>query len=253
MTSCPPLTAMIFAAGRGERMRPLTDTCPKPLLKVAGQPLLVWQIKRLERAGFKRIVINHAWLGEQIEAALGDGSRFGVELFYSAEPHALETAGGIAYALPLLERASTHPIFLAVSGDIFTDYDYAQLIPRVHQMAHADTPKMHLVMVPNPEYHSSGDFYLEGKRLHVEAPTKNITAHTFGNIGLYDRRLFENLRTRSTKEPAICSLKRYYHRAMAQGEASGELYTGYWENIGTPEQLHALDTKVAAGMWTDLI
>lgn len=150
---------MIFAAGRGERMRPLTDAHPKPLLPVGGKPLIVWKIEALARAGFKDIVINHAWLGEQIEQALGDGNRFGVRLAYSAEPSALETAGGIAQALPLLSAAPERgEIFLAVSGDIFTDYDFRALLPRARAMAGAPEPRMHLVMVPNPPFHPDGDF-----------------------------------------------------------------------------------------------
>ena len=120
----PLKKAMIFAAGRGERMRPLTDTCPKPLLEAGGKPLIVWQIERLAAAGVETIVINHAWLGEQIEAALGDGSRWGVQLRYSAETEALETAGGIAQALPLIEERGEPEVFVAVSGDVFCDFDY---------------------------------------------------------------------------------------------------------------------------------
>ncbi len=244
-TLSPPFTAMIFAAGRGERMRPLTDTCPKPLLQVGGQPLIVWNIQRLERAGFRRIIINHAWLGEQFEAVLGNGSRFGVEITYSAEPYPLETAGGIAYALPLLERASSSPIFLAVSGDVFSDYDYTQLLPRLHDMARLNTPSMHLVMVPNPDYHPRGDFYLQGDRLYAHALTPHQKSDTFGNIGLYDRRLFESLRS---TPPTAYALKSYYHSAMAQGRVTGERYGGNWENIGTPDQLYALDTRIQQGM-----
>src|SRR6202000_101946 len=119
--------AMIFAAGRGERMRPLTDHTPKPLLEAGGKPLIVWQIERLAQAGFRTIVINHAWLGERIEASLGDGSRWGVQLRYSAEQEALETAGGIAQALPLLEDEGSSEVFVAVSGDVYADFDYAAL------------------------------------------------------------------------------------------------------------------------------
>ncbi|WP_048994576.1 nucleotidyltransferase family protein, partial [Burkholderia multivorans] len=142
-------TAMIFAAGRGERMRPLTDTCPKPLLEAGGKPLIVWQIERLAQAGIETIVINHAWLGAQIEQALGDGARWGVRLVYSAEGEALETAGGIAQALPLLERDGRATVFVAVSGDVFCAFDYRTLAPRAARMAELDAPALHLVMVPN--------------------------------------------------------------------------------------------------------
>src|ERR1700743_159045 len=152
--------AMIFAAGRGERMRPLTDTCPKPLLEVGGKPLIVWQIERLARAGFQTIVINHAWLGEQIEAAPGGGSRWGVQLRYSAEHEALETAGGIVQALPLLEDDGVSEVFAAVSGDVYADFDYAPLNTHAERLQALPEPGMHLVMVPNPAFHPNGDFGL---------------------------------------------------------------------------------------------
>src|SRR5580698_11161924 len=127
--------AMIFAAGRGERMRPLTDHTPKPLLEAGGKPLIVWQIERLALAGFRTIVINHAWLGERIEASLGDGSRWGVQLRYSPEQEALETAGGIAQALPLLEDSGASEIFLGVAGDVYADFDYAVLHAQAGRLA----------------------------------------------------------------------------------------------------------------------
>lgn len=153
-------TAMIFAAGRGERMRPLTDTTPKPLLAAGGKPLIVWQIERLAAAGIRTIVVNHAWLGAQIEAALGDGARWGVRLRYSAEREALETAGGIAQALPLIEDGAGAKVFVGVSGDIYTGFDYAALSARADALAGAREPGMHLVMVPNPPFHPAGDFAL---------------------------------------------------------------------------------------------
>ena len=151
---------MIFAAGRGDRMRPLTDQCPKPLLEAGGKPLIVWQIESLARAGFTTIVINHAWLGEQFEARLGDGSQWGVTLRYSAEHSALETAGGIAQALPLLETHGAPSIFVAIAGDLYTAFDYATLLPAARRMAGEAIPGMHLVMVPNPPFHPRGDFSL---------------------------------------------------------------------------------------------
>src|ERR1700761_3634087 len=175
--------AMIFAAGRGERMRPLTDACPKPLLEVGGKPLIVWQIERLARAGFERIVINHAWLGAQIEAALGDGSRWGVELRYSPETDALETAGGIAQALHLIGDG----VFIAVSGDVFCDFNYAALRERAVALSEREEPGLHLVMVPNPPFHPKGDFALhEDSTLALDGEPR----FTFGNIGLYDTRMF---------------------------------------------------------------
>ena len=229
--------AMIFAAGRGERMRPLTDTCPKPLLEVGGKPLIVWQIERLARAGFQTIVINHAWLGEQIEAALGDGSRWGVQLRYSAEHEALETAGGIVQALPLLEDDGASEVFVAVSGDVYADFDYAALNARAETLAALREPGMHLVMVPNPAFHPNGDFGLVDGVLSLEAQPR----FTFGNIGLYDTRMFRDL-PRGTRR----ALTPYYRATIANGLASGELYEGLWENVGTPAQLQALDQRVSA-------
>ena len=229
--------AMIFAAGRGERMRPLTDTCPKPLLEVGGKPLIVWQIERLARAGFQTIVINHAWLGEQIEAALGDGSRWGVQLRYSAEHEALETAGGIVQALPLLEDDGASEVFVAVSGDVYADFDYAALNAHAETLTASREPGMHLVMVPNPAFHPNGDFGLVDGVLSLEAQPR----FTFGNIGLYDTRMFRDL-PRGTRR----ALTPYYRATIANGLASGELYEGLWENVGTPAQLQALDQRVSA-------
>ncbi len=229
-------TAMIFAAGRGERMRPLTDTCPKPLLAVGGKPLVVWQIERLAAAGYTRVVVNHAWLGAQIEAALGDGARFGVTLHYSPEHDALETAGGIAQALPLIESNGTPEVFLAVSGDVYSAYDFAHLNAHAQALAAQAQPGMHLVMVPNPPFHPKGDFALNADgRLALEGAPR----YTFGNIGLYDTRMFRDLAP-GTKR----ALTPYYREAIAQGRASGELYEGVWENVGTPAQLEALDAAL---------
>ncbi|MFM0390940.1 N-acetylmuramate alpha-1-phosphate uridylyltransferase MurU [Paraburkholderia phytofirmans] len=228
--------AMIFAAGRGERMRPLTDTCPKPLLDVGGKPLIVWQIERLAQAGFRTIVINHAWLGEQIEATLGDGSRWQVELRYSAEREALETAGGIVQALPLLEDGGASEVFVAVSGDVYADFDYATLNAHAEKLQALPEPGMHLVMVPNPAFHPNGDFGLvDGGALSLDAQPR----FTFGNIGLYDTRMFRDL-PRGTRR----ALTPYYRDTIARGLASGELYEGLWENVGTPAQLGELDQRL---------
>jgi MurNAc alpha-1-phosphate uridylyltransferase len=235
------MKAMIFAAGRGERMRPLTDVTPKPLLPVAGKPIVVWQIEALARAGFTDIVINHAWLGAQIEAALGDGSAFGVRLAYSAEDEALETAGGIAQARPLLEGAGN--VFLAVSGDIFTAFDYAALHTSAERLAAQPAPGMHLVMVPNPPFHPAGDFALDASgHLHLpDAAPPGSTALTFGNIALYDLRLFDGIAP-GTRMP----LTPLYRRAISRQRASGERFDGPWENVGTPAQLDALNATVLA-------
>ncbi|KXU90755.1 mannose-1-phosphate guanylyltransferase [Paraburkholderia monticola] len=224
--------AMIFAAGRGERMRPLTDACPKPLLEVGGKPLIVWQIERLARAGIRSIVINHAWLGAQLEAALGDGSRWQVELRYSPEHEALETAGGIAQALPLLTDDGADHVFVAVAGDVYTEYDYAALHVRAGELRALPEPGMHLVMVPNPPFHPNGDFGLVEGVVSLDAQPRL----TFGSFGLYDTRMFRDL-PRGTRR----ALSPYYRETIARGLASGELYDGLWENVGTQAQLEALD------------
>ncbi|WP_150588074.1 N-acetylmuramate alpha-1-phosphate uridylyltransferase MurU [Pandoraea eparura] len=235
------MKAMIFAAGRGERMRPLTDVTPKPLLGVGGKPIIVWQIEALARAGFTDIVINHAWLGEQIEATLGDGSAFGVRLAYSAEGEALETAGGIARARPLLEGGGD--VFLAIAGDIFTSFDYAALRPHAARMAAQPAPGMHLVMVPNPPFHPRGDFALDpaGRLYLPEAAPPAAEALTFGSIALYDLRLFADIA--SGTRMALTPL---YQRAIAAARVSGERFDGIWENVGTPAQLAALNADVQA-------
>ena len=234
--------AMIFAAGRGERMRPLTDVMPKPLLEVGGKPLIVWQIEALARAGIRRIVINHAWLGEQIPAYLGDGSRYGVQLYYSAERAALETAGGIAQALPTLTTLSAHSVFLAVSGDVYTDYDYAQLHGKAAELARSEQPQMFLVMVDNPDFHAQGDFALEGERLlALNDPMRSDAARalTFGNIGLYDMREFAAIQSGEK-----VAMSPYYRQAIEQGRAQGVFFDGLWENVGTPEQLSQLNWRL---------
>jgi MurNAc alpha-1-phosphate uridylyltransferase len=227
---------MIFAAGRGERMRPLTDACPKPLLEAGGKPLIVWQIEALARAGIDRIVINHAWLGEHIEAALGNDERYGVQIRYSAEGTALETAGGIAQALPLIEQDGAPEVFLGVAGDVYCEFDYAALAGAHARLAAMAEPGMHLVMVPNPPFHPLGDFALDTHGLSLDGPTR----YTFGSIGLYDTRMFRAL-PRGEKR----ALTPFYRETIAAGRASGELYVGRWENVGTPEQLRALDAQLS--------
>lgn len=225
-------TAMILAAGRGERMRPLTDTTPKPLLPVGGKPLVVWQIEALERAGYRTIVINVAHLGERLVEALGDGSALGVRIAWSREDSPLETAGGIATALPLLPEGPV-PI---VSGDIWTSFDYASLRPIADTMAMDDAaPRVHLVMVDNPPYHPQGDFALEGTRIHADGPDKL----TYGNIGLFDSRLFRELPAH-TKLKLAPYLLEWIHRGLV----SGERYGGPWANVGTPADLAALDAAL---------
>jgi MurNAc alpha-1-phosphate uridylyltransferase len=222
------MKAMILAAGRGERMRPLTDTCPKPLLCIAGKPLIVWHLERLAKAGIREVVINHAHLGEQIEAVLGDGEAWGLSIAYSPEPPgALETAGGIAQSLPLLGDAP----FLVVNGDIYCDWNPAQA--RL-----ADTDLAHLVMVPNPPQHPAGDFTLEGTKVGAGG-TAGEPKLTFSGIGIYRPALFDAVvRGQSAK------LAPLLREAMSTGRVSGELHLGRWEDVGTPERLRALDAEI---------
>jgi MurNAc alpha-1-phosphate uridylyltransferase len=227
-------TAMILAAGRGERMRPLSDATPKPLLVVAGKPLIVRQIEALARAGYRRLVINAAHLAPRLAQALGDGTALGVRIAWSVEPEPLETAGGIATAMPLIPEG---PV-LVVSGDIWTRYEYAALQARAERMALDDaSPRVHLVMVPNPPFHPAGDFALDGSRIRRDGPNRL----TFGNIGVYDSALFREL-PRGVK----LKLLPLYHDWIARGLVSGERYDGPWVNVGTPDELAALDARLTA-------
>jgi MurNAc alpha-1-phosphate uridylyltransferase len=217
---------MILAAGRGERMRPLTDRTPKPLLPVAGQPLIVWHIERLAKAGFRDVVINHAHLGDQIEALLGDGEAWGVRIQYSEEPAgALETAGGIANALPLL---GSEP-FLVINGDIFCDWDVSRA-----RSALADGELAHLVLVPNPHHHPHGDFALvDGRVGHGGAKL------TFAGIGVYRPELFGAI-----ARGEVAKLAPLLDAAIAAGRVCGELHAGRWVDVGTPERLATLDADL---------
>jgi len=226
---------MILAAGRGERMRPLTDAAPKPLLAVGGKPLIVWQIEALARAGFHDLVINGAHLSSQLVAALGDGAAFDVRIRWSLEAEPLEPAGGIATAMPLIPEGP----FLVVSGDVWTRFDYSTLRTRADTMALDEAaPRAHLVMVPNPPYHLRGDFALEGSRVHWDGPLRL----TFGNIALYDSALLREL-PRNVKLKLLPLL----HDWIARGLVSGEHYRGPWANVGTPDDLAGLDKQLRAG------
>ena len=214
------MKAMILAAGRGERMRPLTDHTPKPLLQAGGRPLIEHLIVALVEAGITELVINHAHLGEQVEATLGDGSRWGASIRYSPEAEALETAGGIHRALPLL---GSEP-FLVVNGDIATDFPFATLLGRPIDLAH-------LVLVPNPEHHPRGDFGLQDGK----AMDGGDIRYTFGGIGVYRPELFKDC------VPGRFPLAPLLRSAMALGSVSGELHQGMWMDIGTMERLQAFD------------
>jgi len=227
---------MILAAGRGERMRPLTDHTPKPLLVAGGKPLIVWHIERLHAAGFTHIVINHAHLGEQIEAALGNGAAFGVSIEYSREVSALETAGGIATALPLIDAE----VFAVVNGDIYCEYDFGRLAEPMARLA-AGHDQAHLVLVDNPPHHPQGDFVLDAGRVHnTDSPLSALHSRlTFSGIGVYHRALFAH--TPAGEKAPLAPLLR---RAIDAGRASGEHYAGRWEDVGTPARLNALDEEL---------
>lgn len=203
------MTAMILAAGRGERMRPLTDTTPKPLLLVKDKPLIVWHIEKLVQRGFRTIIINIAHLGEQIKESLGDGSKWGVNIIYSDERQsgALETAGAIIKSLSLLSDT-----FLVVNGDIWCDYDFDQEFTLGNRLAH-------LILVPNPEHNPKGDFLFQD------------SYYTFSGIGYYSKNIFKNMSLE--KRPLAPILK----ELIAQQKISFELHSGIWSDIGTPERL----------------
>ncbi len=226
------MRAMILAAGLGTRMRPLTLKTPKPLLTVAGKPLIEFHIERLVTAGAERIVINHAWLGEQIESALGDGSRFGAELLYSPEDQPLETAGGIRQALPLLADGIDDS-FLVVNGDVYTDIEPT----RLKTMELNPDSDAHLLLVDNPVWHPDGDFYLaqEGGKVTESGGPKL----TFSGISRLRASLFTDL---VSAEPA--ALAPILRNAMRAGRVSGERLNAYWDDIGTPERLNALDKRL---------
>ena len=225
------MRAMILAAGRGERMRPLTDHLPKPLLPVAGKPLIVWHLERLAAAGITDIVINHAWLGQRIEEALGDGSAFNVRIRYSPEPVALETAGGIATAGPLL---GADP-FLVINGDVWCDWS-----PRA---AHAISEQLRqneqlawLLLVDNPEHHPQGDFV---RRIDGHLSDQGGERKTFSGIGVYQPALFANT---TVGQPA--KLAPLLRAAMAEDKIIGDLHEKFWLDVGTPERLAALEYRL---------
>jgi MurNAc alpha-1-phosphate uridylyltransferase len=225
---------MILAAGRGERMRPLTDHIPKPLLQAGGKPLIVWHIERLVRAGITHLVINHAHLGAQIEESLGDGSRFGAQIQYSSEENALETAGGIAFALGLL---GDEP-FAVVNGDVYCDFDFEQLHPIAEQLKQT-RDNAHLVLVNNPSHHTKGDFLLHGGRVLPAGNQSSVAQHTFSGIGIYQPSLFTHI-PHGSKAPLAPMLR----EQIALGKVSGEHYQGIWVDVGTPQRLEELDKSL---------
>ncbi len=218
------MRVMILAAGRGERMRPLTDVTPKPLLPVAGKTLIVHLIERLVHAGLRDLVVNHAHLGHQFEDYLGDGGRFGARIVYSPEPEGgLETGGGIHQALSLLDSDP----FIVVNGDIWTDFPFERLPQAFEGLAH-------LVLVDNPPHHARGDFRLDAGRVLSDGEPRL----TFSGIGVYRRTLFGHC------QPGRFPLAPLLRAAMEQGQVSGEYYGGRWRDVGTPERLAALDREL---------
>lgn len=215
-------------------MRPLTDHTPKPLLVAGGKSLIVWHIERLRAAGFAHIVINHAHLGEQIESALGNGAEFGVSIEYSREISALETAGGIATALPLIDAE----VFTVVNGDIYCEFDFSRLAEPMARLA-AGHDQAHLVLVDNPPHHPAGDFVLDAGRVTASPLTAHPYRLTFSGIGVYDRALFAPIAA-GEKAPLAPLLR----LAIDTGRVSGEHYAGRWEDVGTPARLAALDEEL---------
>ena len=220
------MKAFILAAGRGERMRPLTDHTPKPLLVAGGKPLIVWHLERLAAAGFREIVINHAHLGGQIEAALGDGSQWGLSIRYSPEPPgALETAGGIATALPLL---GDQP-FLVVNGDVYCDINFSHFLTLTVMNAH-------LVMVENPAHHAGGDFSLDGERVIYANGEQTFT---YAGVGVFSPAFFAGV-----QPGTVMKLRPLLDAAIASGTLTGERFTGHWVDVGTPQRLADLNSEL---------
>jgi len=235
------MKALILAAGLGERMRPLTDTTPKPLLEVGGKPLIVWHIERLAAAGIRDIAINISWLADRFEPALGDGARWDVRLHYRHEGTTpLETGGGMWNALDLLAGAEPDAPFLAVNGDIWCDVDFTAL-PAV------PTGEAHLVLVDNPPQHPAGDFALDAAgQVHSDGTSKL----TFAGIGVYRPRLFDGWRDvvgdvpGVDATPARFKLAPLLRAAMARGAVTGQHHPGAWTDVGTPQRLAELDARL---------
>lgn len=225
------LTAMVLAAGRGARMAPLTDRCPKPLLEVGGQPLIAWTLRRLARAGVRDVVINVAWLGTMIEAALGDGSALGVKIRYSREVEARETAGGIALARPLLGEAP----FLLVNGDVFCDFDPAHLVSAASRLRADDLGLC--VLVPNPPHVPRGDFALAGDRIRSAGDDRL----TYAGIALLRPSIVDGIRAGDT-----AALGPLLHAAARDGRLAGLRFDGLWRDVGTPDRLTELDSLLRA-------
>jgi N-acetyl-alpha-D-muramate 1-phosphate uridylyltransferase len=218
------MKAMILAAGRGERLRPLTDETPKPLIKVAGKSLIEYHIENLAKAGYKDIIINTAWLADKIHQQLGDGVNYGVSIQYSDEGEALETAGGIIHALPLLGEEP----FLVVNGDIWCDFDFSTLSPLAADI------QSHLVLVKNPEHNHSGDFALQ----HGLVKNTGDTMYTFSGIGIYSGDFF------AEQKSGITPLAPIIRKKCQDNLVSGQLHEGRWTDVGTIERLQQLEEAI---------
>ncbi|MDQ2077588.1 N-acetylmuramate alpha-1-phosphate uridylyltransferase MurU [Marinimicrobium sp. ABcell2] len=223
---------MILAAGLGKRMRPLTDDTPKPLLKLAGKPLLQYHLESLAASGVREVIINLAYLGDHIRAFVGDGSRFGIQVTYSPEPEPLETGGAIAHALPLLGEAP----FLLINGDVWTDYDPTTLANRPLR----DSSLGRLLLVPNPDFHPRGDFGLSTDGYLTHAPEH--ARFTFAGISLLRPALIRDYPDKRSKFPLLEAL----NSAIAEQRLEGEVHTGSWSDVGTPERLHSLQSELAS-------
>jgi MurNAc alpha-1-phosphate uridylyltransferase len=241
--------ALIFAAGKGERMRPLTEHTPKPLLEAGGKPLIAWHLEKLAAIGVREVVVNTAWLADRFPATLGDGSRWGLRLRYSHEgSEPIETGGGMLHALPLLrEGVDPDTPFLAINGDIWTDCDFAALPREPQRLAH-------LVLVDNPPQHPRGDFGVDAAgRIHPypDSPAKGpLRAYTFAGIGVYRPEIIDGWRevigdtAGAAKTPPHFGLTPLLRAAMSRGAVTGEHYPGAWTDVGTPQRLAELDARL---------
>ncbi len=229
------MRGMILAAGLGTRMRPLTLTTPKPLIKVAGKALIEYHIERLVAGGIQELVINHAWLGEQLETALGNGEPYGASIVYSTESEPLETGGGIFQALPQVSPQGD--VFAVINGDVFTDYP-TELLLAAQSRLEVSGALAHLVMVDNPEHNPAGDFTLADGQVNEGSEGRL----TFSGISVLSPRLF------TACQPGKFALAPLLREAMSQGLATGEHYSGYWRDIGTIERLQAVEADLSAAL-----
>lgn len=231
------MKAIILAAGRGERMRPLTDSCPKPLLKVKGIPLIEYHIKNLVSAGIKHIVINHAWLGQKLVDYLGCGEKYSAKISYSEEPVALETAGGVIKALPLLAEQDDD-VFVVINGDIYCDYNF-QKLPKL--LPHHNA---HLMLVTNPEHNPKGDFQLEAGMLRNPHNAKQAT-YTFSGIALYRKNFFKQyiktLNEENSEQHKVQPLAPMLRAGADARKISASVIVSAWTDVGTPERLAKLN------------